>query len=247
MTPPSTAQPWTDGPRLDARRCVSLPGSGTLVVADLHLGYAWARRKRGLLLPLEAPDDTLERLSILHLEFQPKRWVILGDMVHEALDLPALERALREVCERLATNAELIFCLGNHDRNLESRVRTWKLPATCVTALISDNLLLTHGDTAPIADAPGDFRLASETSSRRWLIGHEHPALSLGDGVATRVKCPAFLVSDSGMVLPAFSSWAAGCEWGRQPFLGPLARAARFRSAWVCAGTRLLPISLERF
>lgn len=247
MKPPSTIQAWTNGPTLDARRCVHLPGSQTLVVADLHLGYAWSRRKRGVLLPLGTPDDTLDRLATLQEAYRPKRWVILGDVVHEALDLPPLERSLRELCDRLAHNAELLFCLGNHDRNLAVRIRDWKLPVACVTSWSTDGLLLTHGDTLPAADLKKDFQLTSESHSHRWLIGHEHPAVSLGDGVATRVKCPAFLVGDDGIVLPAFSSWAAGCEWGRQPFMGPLARTARFQTAWVCAGTRLLRVPLERF
>ena len=247
MTPPSTIQAWTNGPTLDARRCVHLAASNTLVVADLHLGYAWSRRKRGVLLPVETPDDTLNRLATLHDAYQPGRWVILGDVVHEALDLPPLERVLRELCDRLARNAELIFCLGNHDRNLEARIREWKLPVACVTSWNTDGLLLAHGDTLPAADPKQAFQLASEPPLQRWLIGHEHPAMSLGDGVATRVKCPAFLVADDGIVLPAFSSWAAGCEWGRQPFLGPMARGTAFRTAWVCAGKQLLPVSLIRF
>ena len=244
MTPPSIIQAWPNGPTLDARRCVHLAASATLVVADLHLGYAWSRRKRGVLLPVETPDDTLERLTTLHAAYQPRRWVLLGDVVHEALDLPPLERVLRELCDRLARNAELIFCLGNHDRNLGTRIREWSLPVACVTSWDTDGLLLAHGDTLPAADPAQTFQLASELGPRRWLIGHEHPALSLGDGVATRVKCPAFLVAHDGIVLPAFSSWAAGCDWGRQPFLGPVARAARFQTAWVCAGKRLLPVPL---
>ena len=240
---PTTAT-LANGGVLDARRCVYLPVSQTLVVADLHLGYAWSRRIRGALLPIGTPEDTVSRLTALLDAYPPRRLVVLGDIVHEALDLPALRQLLGELCERLAPRAELVFCLGNHDRNLEQRMREWHLPALCRQQVTFDGHRMLHGDEShPGVDSAALTLLSDDEAPA--IIGHEHPALTLGDGVASRVKCPAFLVSDELIVLPAFSSWAAGCEFGRQPFLGSLARSARFHTAYVCAGSRLLPVPLR--
>lgn len=228
------------GMRLDARRAVFFPDSATLAVADLHLGYAWARRARGALLPVAAPDDTVDRLAELVRDHAAKRLVVLGDIVHEALALPALEQLLRDLCVRFRGVCPLSFCLGNHDRRLGERLRDWQLPITCEPQIRLDAHLLLHGDHRPMAEVnPASFRLEAPIENH-CVIGHEHPAVVLDDGVASRVKCPAFLVADNLLVLPAFSCWAAGCEVGRQPFMGPLARAARFHTAYACVGPRLL-------
>lgn len=227
---------------LDARRAVFLPASRTLAVADLHLGYAWAKRTRGALLPV-VDDDSADRLTELQRTYQPRRLVVLGDIVQEALALPALEKLLRDFYERLGSASELIFCLGNHDRHLERLVRDWQLPVTCQHQFAIDGHELLHGDQLPRLTEEVPFALEASPRVSR-LIGHEHPAFTLGDGLASRAKCPAFLVADGLLVLPAFSSWAAGCEFGRQPFLGPLARAAKFHTAFACVGPRLLRVPL---
>ncbi len=232
-----------DGLVLDARRAIFLPDSRTLVVADLHLGYAWAKRARGALLPVSAPDDTTDRLAELQRDHRATRIVVLGDVIHEAVALPVLERLFREFCERLGAESELKFCLGNHDRKLDRLLTEWKLPITCHRELELDSCRLLHGDTESLAASDGTvFRLDSPI---RRLVGHEHPCIALDDGVSSRVRCPAFLLADDLMVLPAFSMWAAGCEIGRQPFLGPLARAARFHTAVTCVGPRLLRLPLR--
>jgi metallophosphoesterase superfamily enzyme len=78
----------------------------------------------------------------------------------------------------------------------------------------------------------------------RIVMGHEHPAISIGDGVTTSQKCPCFLVSDTVIVLPAFSRWAAGTDIHAHPFMSETARAAKFTRAIAICGKRLLPISL---
>ena len=244
MPAPLNAQTMSvEGMVLDARRAVFLPESRTLVVADLHLGYAWAKRARGALLPVSAPEDTVDRLAELQCDHGARRIVVLGDVIHEAVALPMLEKVLREFCERLGTASELVFCLGNHDCKLDRLVQEWRLPIACHRELELDSCRLLHGDTAPSAATDGaDFRLSAPP---RCLIGHEHPCVALEDGVSSRVRCPAFLQAEGLLVLPAFSAWAAGCEIGRQPFLGPLARAARFHTAVACVGPRLLRLPLR--
>ncbi|HAB17561.1 MAG TPA: metallophosphoesterase [Verrucomicrobiota bacterium] len=228
------------GVTLDARRAIYFSEAQTLAVADVHLGYAWVQRQRGALLPVATPDTTYSRLSALLSDYSPREVVVLGDLVHQAVALPAVERALRALGEILAKGMTLTVCQGNHDRDLGVLVNQWSLPMRIVSSLRVGRYQLHHGDGEPDVS---DFRLDSADAIQ--VIGHEHPALRLGDGVATAVKVPCFLVADEVIVVPAFSDWAAGCVFGRDQFLGRVARCAAFHSAFACLGPRLLRIPLK--
>src|SRR5438132_1492813 len=62
----------------DARRAVYFREHDLLAIADLHLGYAWAHRAEGQLLPVSKADDALTRLRALVDDYKPARLVILG-------------------------------------------------------------------------------------------------------------------------------------------------------------------------
>jgi putative SbcD/Mre11-related phosphoesterase len=94
--------------------------------------------------------------------------------------------------------------------------------------------LLVHGDN--------DVEIGEQT---RVIMGHEHPAVRLNDGVATSLKCPCFLVNERVVVLPAFSSWAAGSPVGDGEFLSPIARRTQFSKAVAIVGPRLLSLPLQ--
>jgi uncharacterized protein len=222
--------------RLDVRRAAWLPRSRCLVVADLHLGRAWVQRARGQMVPVAAADDTLPRLSALVHDYRPERMVVVGDVVHAALTVAGIESAVRELVAIASDGLRLELCLGNHDRRLRERLVGWKLPVAVSDQIVLDEAILFHGDVPP----------AVPDSSRRWRIqGHEHPAVVLGDGVATSAKVPCFLVGTLHLVLPAFSATASGCVVGRDPFLSEPARGARLDTVVACLGRRLLRIPLD--
>jgi putative SbcD/Mre11-related phosphoesterase len=225
---------------LDARRAIYFPNAQTVAVADLHLGYAWVQRKRGALLPVSAPDSTYSRLASLLANYPVRELVVLGDLVHQALGLPQIEEALRALAAVVSRDITLTLCAGNHDQKLANLVLRWKLPLRIVSALSVGRYLLHHGDGKP---NESDFRL--DSGDRVHVIGHEHPALRLGDGVATSAKVPCFLVSDDVVVVPAFSDWAAGCVYLRDRFLGEVAQRATFHAAYACMGPRLLKFPLR--
>ncbi|MBN8248011.1 MAG: metallophosphoesterase [Verrucomicrobia bacterium] len=234
--------PALSGVLFDARRALFLEESATLVVADLHLGYAWTQRRRGLLMPLGAVEDAGERMASLVRDHSPRTVVLLGDLVHRAEALPGIREELESLCRPLA-GLRVLLCRGNHDRRIEALLSGWRLPIEVCGQWTAGRFLLSHGDAA-LPGVDGEcFQLnGGDTVS---VIGHEHPAVELGDGVATRVKAPCFLVAPDLVVLPAFSAWAAGCVAGRDAFLGPQARAARFETAVACLGPRLLPVPLD--
>jgi metallophosphoesterase superfamily enzyme len=89
--------------------------------------------------------------------------------------------------------------------------------------------------------AHGDAPRLPEPAKGEWLVvGHEHPAISIGDGVASHMKCPCFLASENVLMLPAFSPWAAGTSihsphWNSQ---------IHFSRAIAICDDKLLPIEL---
>ncbi len=231
--PPATLA-LDDALVLDARRAAYLPGPRILAVADTHLGHAWVQRARGQLVPIGTPDDALPRLSDLVRDHGARRLVVVGDVVHAALDVPGL----RELLGRVASVAPdgVVFVLGNHDRRLAERLREWGLGFECTDRLAIPGFEFVHGDRDPGPVAPGTRRIS----------GHEHPAMILGDGVATSAKVPVFLVGRGGVVLPAFSDWAGGCVVGEDRFLGPVAASLRIDARVACLGPRLLRLPARR-
>lgn len=224
----------------DARRAVWFSNERVLAVADLHLGYAWAHRLKGQLMPITPSNDTLARLQQLQHDYEPREIIVLGDVVHRALALEVLEKEMRELFNVLSCGSQLVFLAGNHDRNLQKVFDQWSLPIEFAPSRSVGDHLLVHGDAAiSPADAKGTSKVAAQI-----VMGHEHPAITLGDGVTTSEKCPCFLVSNNVLVLPAFSRWAAGTNIRVHPFMSTIAREAEFESAVAIVGNKLLRVRL---
>ena len=201
---------------VDARRAIWFERLRILAVADLHIGYNWAHRHSGQLLPLHQPDDTIGRLQALYDFYRPDELLLLGDIVHRALPLPQIQDEL----QRLLTQFKYVRLIaGNHDRFLQEFIAT-----PLHSEHIRDGYFFIHG------------HLPCERPER-VVMGHEHPAISVGDGVATSLKCPCFLISRRTIVLPAFSLWAAGGS--------EMALRERFDQAVAILGDKLLPIHLK--
>jgi putative SbcD/Mre11-related phosphoesterase len=219
---------------LDARRAVWFEAERALAVADLHLGYAWAQRSRGAMLPLSAEDDTTARLSELVRDYGARELFVLGDIVQKAVPIEPVREPLRELCAQIGSLVKLRLLGGNHDRGLAALLSDCEISIEVEGAAQLGPHWLLHGDAAleVAADAGG-----------RVFIGHEHPAIRVGDGVAS-MKCPCFLAGPRVVVLPAFSAWAAGSNVRQESFMSPLARAAEFREAYAILAHKLLPIRL---
>jgi putative SbcD/Mre11-related phosphoesterase len=161
------------------------PGERLAVVADVHLGYEWARGQGGDCVPAHSLAETLDKLSGLLARAAVDRLVVAGDLVESprpcrrtAADVANLTRWLAD------RGVSLVALEGNHDPR-----RVPPLPATLEVA----GWTIAHGHR-PIA-AP------------RTITGHDHPVLRAGG-----YTVPCFLVGPSAIVLPAFSPNAAGCQ-----------------------------------
>lgn len=224
---------------LDVRRAVWLAEPAALVVADLHLGYAWAERRKGSLVPVMATDDPLPRLLELQMDYQPRQWVFLGDLVHGGVELPEVAAAVGRTMNTLAPHAALTLTEGNHDRRLRQVVREAALPLRIEPFLRMGKHLLLHGDESP-SGAVDAWRDASPDGL--LLMGHEHPAIRLDNGRTTAARCPCFPTGGRRLVLPAFSAWAAGSDLRVHAPLSPLNRAGGWDAVVAILGPRLLRI-----
>lgn len=227
---------------LDARKAVWLPGTRTLAVADLHLGYAWAHRHSGQLMPISATEDTIPRLTALVDEFAPRELLLLGDIVHRAVPVPSLERDLALLQSEIGSRTELRWIAGNHDRDLATLLARLCLGVSLDTRHQIGDLHFVHGDASPeVAEA--DLR-AARSSNGIVFCGHEHPAITITDRVTTSLKCPCFLLAPELIVLPAFSPWAAGSNVRQRDFLSKYLQARSPKRAVAIINGKLLPVPL---
>jgi putative SbcD/Mre11-related phosphoesterase len=228
---------------LDAGRAVWLEEWRTLAVADLHLGYAWAHRAEGQLLPVDIREDSTERLARLLDRYPAREVVLLGDIIHRAVDVPALHTELRMLTQTIGERAQLRLIGGNHDRELAATLASAGIALEVeASATVGPHLLL-HGDERD--EAAATARPSAQIShGGRIIFGHEHPALTLSDGVASHVKCPCFLAGPGILILPAFSRWAAGGDVRNGRFLSPYARQRPGEVAIAIAAGKLMPVPL---
>jgi len=197
----------------------------TLVVADLHVGRASASSVE---YPLGERSDLRDRLDALLSAHDPARVVVAGDLLHSFDDLPAgtpeTVRALRDRVRE--AGAEFLAVRGNHDTHLDA------LDIAAPNAHRVGEMVVCHGHEPP------------EESAERYVVGHEHPAISIE---GQRHAC--FLVGDDQyrdatvVVLPAFSALAPGREVNRlrtADCLSPLVEdLSNFRPVVVAEGDAL--------
>jgi uncharacterized protein len=186
-------------------RAVHFPSTGTLVLADVHLGRDHASNVE---LPLGERTDVLDRLDRLLERFGPEEVVVAGDLLHSFDRLPAeVERTLAALETHVVeAGAGLVAIEGNHDTMLASLLET-------VTEHAVGDVLVSHGHDAPDSEAS------------LHVIGHEHPAITIEGR-----KRPCYLVGPAAsggraLVLPAFTRLAPGTDVSRtRAFRSPILR-----------------------
>lgn len=166
------------------RAAVHLP-TRTAVIADLHLGYAEARRRAGDAVPHAGLDALRRRLTGLAAEYRVRHVVVAGDLFETRAD-PETAGEFLALAKRL--NVDVTLVPGNHDRGFE---------ASPGLPLCADGFRL------------GRWRVVHGHGPRprgRAVMGHFHPWLRL----AGQAGVPCYLVEATTLILPAFSDDAAG-------------------------------------
>jgi putative SbcD/Mre11-related phosphoesterase len=167
----------------------------TAVIADLHLGYEWARGAAGDCVYAHSLEDTLTRLSTLLDRFTVSRLIIAGDLIESARPCPFTARDVERLkCWLADRGVGLLVLEGNHDVGTSrSPKRPRGVPCELLETCVVAGWTIGHGHR-PIK---GSARIS----------GHHHPVFRWQGIVA-----PCFLAGPGQIVLPAFSRDAAGCN-----------------------------------
>ena len=157
------------------------------VIADVHLGYEWARAAGGDCVPEHSLRETLSKLTTLLARQPIDRLVVAGDLVESPRRCVRTEADLRALYSWLDhRGVELVPVLGNHDPQGSKLVPS---------SLKVGRWTIHHGHRP--------------TTATRTISGHHHPVLRSGS-----ITAPCFIVGRDRIVLPAFTMNAAGLPIG---------------------------------
>ncbi|MBL8874967.1 MAG: ligase-associated DNA damage response endonuclease PdeM [Phycisphaerae bacterium] len=189
-------------------RAAYLPASGTLLVADLHLGrqHAWHAEGRpiGDAAASASLDEPLDRLARIARATAAKRILVLGDLLHAPAGLTT-QMIERVAAWRAEVQIPVELVPGNHDRRLHLVVKEWNLRVH-ETVVVEPPFAFTHEP----ASAPG-----ADGAIMVWC-GHIHPLVNLrtrGDSL----RLPCFCFGRTTALLPAFSGMSAGATIRPEP------------------------------
>lgn len=177
-----------------------LPEHAAVVVADVHIGYARAARRRGGYLPqVESAATVAARVLAIATRLGATRLLIAGDLRHSTRDVDAAELAeVDAFLERLhGSLGQVDLIAGNHDRTASLTGAPAMLP---IVRLGDINVV--HAPPATVPD--------------RWTVcGHLHPSTTVSDETGAGARFPCAMVGPRVLVLPAFTEWAGGARAGR--------------------------------
>ncbi|MFC1754469.1 metallophosphoesterase [Thermoproteota archaeon] len=185
-----------------------------LAISDIHLGYEEALTKQGILIPKFHFKDLIIRLEKMIKSTKPEIILINGDMKHEFGTISDEEwRNSLKLIDFLKKNCkELIILKGNHDTIIDPIAK--KRDIVPIKEHIVGDVLFCHGDFVP--KIPADVKTI--------VIGHEHPAVSVREGIRTEVfKC--FLKGKwkeyNLIVLPSMNLLTEGTDITQEKLLSP--------------------------
>ncbi|MEM9148088.1 MAG: ligase-associated DNA damage response endonuclease PdeM [Pseudomonadota bacterium] len=178
-----------------------LPGSRSLVVADLHLGKSERiARRQGHLLPPYETAETLDRLTAEIAALDPAEVICLGDSFDDTAAATRLGQGQGQRLAELVRRRQWIWLAGNHDPR----------PAG-------------HGgqSCAELVRGGTVFRhIARLESERPEVSGHYHPKARI-EHRGRRIQRPCFLGDQRRLILPAFGCYTGGLD-AQDPVFDPL-------------------------
>ncbi|MBC7281666.1 ligase-associated DNA damage response endonuclease PdeM [Hoeflea sp.] len=169
-----------------------LPGSGALVVSDLHLEKGAAHARRGMLLPPYDTAATLARLGEAITRYDPRLVISLGDSFHDRSGSQHLPHAYREALQALQRGRDWAWIEGNHDPE-----RPVGLEGAWYSELFLETLAFRH--------EPRPGAVGGE------IAGHLHPAARVVRR-GRAVRRPCFASDGKRLLMPAFGSTTGGLE-----------------------------------
>tara|TARA_Y100000310_G_scaffold333832_1_gene412200 strand:- start:344 stop:1054 length:711 start_codon:yes stop_codon:yes gene_type:complete len=153
-----------------------------LIIADSHIGYEESLNKQGIMIPRTAFKDLIIRLEKILKKIKPEIIIINGDIKHEFGSISETEwrNTLKLIVFLQEHCKNLILIKGNHDKIIGPIADKKKV--TITDQIVLNNTIITHGNKLIKADK----------KIKTIIIGHEHPAVSIGD-LARKEKYKCFL------------------------------------------------------
>jgi len=185
-----------------------------LIVADFHIGYEEVLIKQGILVPKEMFQEMKKEILEL-LKLKPQTIVINGDLKHEFGEISRQEwQETLEILDLLLKHSTVVLIRGNHDTILEPIAR--KRHVEVRNFLIIDDIAILHGHKI--------FIECVDKNIKTLIIGHDHPAVSIHDGIKQeKFKC--FLLgkykNKNIIVMPSFFSLNEGSDIKKDKLLSP--------------------------
>ena len=173
--------------------------SGTLFCADLHLGKEATFQRASFPVPVQSLESILSRLIQTIEKLQPKRVVVLGDLVHGTSSFSDSFRAKMQ--HFWSTHAEASGCPwilveGNHDRRAKNELLKWPIQLVRPPWRIDDFICVHDPLELPA--------IASKQPDYLCLAGHLHPAFRMPDNGE---KLPCFALQRNLLIFPAYSDF----------------------------------------
>jgi|SRR3989344_465563 len=209
-----------------------LPEFKTLVIADTHIGIEEAMSKQGILVPRTHFSELTARLGkiIKKINVKFSKIIVNGDIKHEFGSISDTEwRHTLKFIDILAGYAnEVVLIKGNHDTILGPIAEKRKIKIKKFEKF--GKMLITHGD---IVDK--DELKNVDTV----IIGHEHPAVSISDGVRTETyKCflKGKFENKTLIVQPSFNLISEGTNILREQLLSPFLKNIKDFEVYIAEG-----------
>ena len=201
-----------------------IAASGTLLVADAHIGKAVSFRALGVPVPRGTTSETLTALTSLVRRTGSRRIVFLGDFLHSARAHAPATLAAVAAWRDAHRSLELVLVRGNHDD------RAGDPPAQLGIRVVDEPLL---EDGFALCHHP------KPVAGQYVLAGHLHPCVHVGLRGWDHLRLPCFWFADSVGVLPAFGAFTG---------MHPVRCGAEDRIFAVADNTvAALPVAGERF
>jgi len=177
-----------------------MPESGTMVVADLHLGKSQSFAQEGNLLPPYDDRATLRQLQQDVCQYQPQQVWLLGDSFHHTDSPDRVEADIWDQLRELSSGRDWVWVTGNHDADSLVRCEN-RIPGRVCAERRDQGIQFTH---------------QPEGSELPEVFGHFHPKVRVQlNGRRLSGKC--FLVSKQRLLCPAYGAYTGGLWWPKPP------------------------------
>jgi hypothetical protein len=185
-----------------------------LVISDLHIGYEFMLREKGVGFPLNLyktmKEDMKKILKRVVKKYEKiKKIIILGDLKHEFGRINQEEwRNVLDFIDFLKKKnkeSEIILIKGNHDVILGPLVKNKNVKI--VDFLVIEDFCFFHGDKI--------FKECLDKKVKFWILGHKHPAINISEGYKSELfKCFLFgeYVQKKLIILPSFFPLIEGSD-----------------------------------